>query len=75
MFIIAGLLLFAVAAVGIWYSVTRTDYLPRLAVWMMRQALPIILKRGSPEQEAAWRQAMLRGQEWDYFRKRPKDKR
>lgn len=75
MFIIAGLLLFAVAAVGIWYTVTRTDYLPRLAIWLVKQMLPIILKRKSPEQEKLWREAMKRGQEWDMLRNRPKDPR
>jgi hypothetical protein len=70
---LGGLGLFAVAAGGIWYSVTRTDYLPRLAVWMIKQALPIIMKRKDPEQEKLWREAMKRGQEWDMLRNRPKD--
>ncbi len=70
---LAGFGLFAIAAVGIWYSVTRTDYLPRLAIWLVRQALPVILKRKDPLQEALWREAMLRGQQWDELRNRPKD--
>lgn len=75
MIIIAGLLLFGVAAVGIWYSVTRTDYLPRLAVWLVKQSLPVILKRMEPEQEEAWRKTMREGGRWDQLRKRPKDPR
>lgn len=73
MLILAGLFLLGVAAVGIWYSVTRTDYLPRLAIWLVKQSLPIILKRKDPVQEALWRKAMLSGQLWDYHRNRPKD--
>jgi uncharacterized membrane protein len=72
---LAGLSFFATGIVGVWYAVTRTDYLPRLAVWMIKQALPIIMKRKSPEQEKLWREAMKRGQEWDMLRNRPKDTR
>ena len=75
MLTLAGIGLFGVASLGIWYSVTRTDYLPRLAVWMMKQALPIIMKRKSPEQEKLWRDAIRRGQEWDHARSRPRDNR
>lgn len=70
---LAGLGFFATGIAGTWYAVTRTDYLPRLAVWMIKQALPIIMKRKSPEQEKLWREAMLRGQEWDMLRNKPKD--
>jgi hypothetical protein len=72
---LAGLGLFAVAAVGIWFTVTRTDYLPRLAMMLVRQALPVILKRKSPEQERLWREAIRRGEEWDHIRNRAKEKR
>lgn len=70
---LAGLGLFATGVAGVWYTVTRTDYLPRLAIWLVKQALPIILKRKDPVQEALWREAMRRGQEWDMRRNRPKD--
>jgi hypothetical protein len=69
---LGGLVLFAVAAGGIWYSVTRTDYLPRLAVWMIKQAIPIIMKRNSPEIEEKMHQAFRQAMDWDNWRKRPK---
>ncbi len=72
---LAGLSFFATGIAGVWYAVTRTDYLPRLAIWLMKQALPIIMKRKSPEQEKLWREAIRHGQEWDHIRNRPRDKR
>lgn len=72
MLIIAGLALFVImAGAGVW-AVTRTGYLPRLALWLMKQSLPVILKRMEPEQEEAWRKAMREGDRWDQLRKRPK---
>ncbi len=70
---LGGFGLFLVGAGGIFWAVTRTDYLPRLAIWLVKQSLPIILKRKDPLQEALWREAMLRGQQWDHLRNRPKD--
>lgn len=49
---VAGLGLFGVAAGGILWAVTRTDYLPRLGVWLARtawKALKPILLAASPE--------------------------
>jgi hypothetical protein len=72
---LGGLGFFITGIVGVWVTVTRTDYIPKLAVWLMKQALPIILKRKSPEQEELWRDAIRRGEEWDHARQRPKEKR
>lgn len=33
-----------------------------------------LIKRMTPEEEARYREAVKRGQEWDPFRKRPRDK-
>ena len=72
---LGGLGLFATGIVGVWYSVTKTDYLPRLALWLMKEAYKVIKLRGSPEQEKAWRQAIRQGQEWDFARRRPRERR
>lgn len=36
------------------------------------ELLPIIAKRKSPEDEKKWRDAQLRGEEWDELNNRPK---
>ncbi len=72
-----GLLLVATAVGGVWWAVTRTDYIPRLIVYLVKLALPVvmeyILNRKDPELEALWRQSVRQGQEWDNFRNRPRD--
>ncbi len=70
-----GLLLFVIAGVGVWYTVTRTDYLPKLAVYLVKLAIPIIFKSEDPKVLEKWREVQREGGEWDYLNKRPKDKR
>ena len=38
----------------------------------LKEIYPILAKRKSPEDEKMWREAVLRGEEWDEFRNRPK---
>mgnify|MGYP001574359356 CR=1 FL=1 len=74
-----GLLLVATAVAGVWYAVTRTDYIPKLVVYLVKLALPVIIdyimKRKDPVLESLWRQAVLQGQEWDHRTNKPKDPR
>jgi hypothetical protein len=39
---------------------------------MIKQAIPIIMKRNSPEIEEKMHQAFRQAMDWDNFRKRPK---
>lgn len=72
-----GLLLVATAVVGVWWTVTRTDYIPKLVVYLIKLALPVIIEymtdRKDPKLEALWRQAVKQGQEWDNIKNRPKE--
>lgn len=72
-----GLLLVATAVAGVWWTVTRTDYIPKLVVYLIKLALPVIIEymtdRKDPKLEALWRQAVRQGQEWDNIKNRPKE--
>lgn len=70
---LAGLVLLATGIVGVWYTVTKTEYLPKLALWLVQQMLPVIMKRKPPELEAKWRQAVRQAQEWDHRTNKPRD--
>lgn len=74
-----GLLLVVTAVGGVWWTVTRTDYIPRLVVYLVKLALPVIIeylqKRKDPKLEELWRQSIREGQEWDHFRNKPKDRK
>jgi hypothetical protein len=76
--LLSGLFLLAVGGVGVWFTVTKTDYIPKLIVYIVKLALPIIMqalmKRKDPELEAAVRQAIREGQDWDNFNNRVKEK-
>lgn len=72
MFILGGLVLLGVGVAGVWWTVTKTDYLPKLVVYLIKQAIPIIMKRKSPELEAKWRQVTKEAEEWDNLNNRPK---
>ena len=59
-----GLLLVATAVVGVWWTVTRTDYIPKLVAYLIKSALPIFLKLfvnrpKTPEEWAEWRRLSL----------------
>ena len=72
-----GLLLVATAVGGVWWTVTRTDYIPKLVVYLIKLALPVIIEymtdRKDSKLEALWRQAVRQGQEWDNIKNRPKE--
>jgi len=72
-----GLLLVATAVGGVWWTVTKTNYIPKLVVYLIKLALPIIIEymtdRKDPKLEALWRQAVRQGQEWDNIKNRPKE--
>ena len=44
-----------------------------LGAVMFRAALPLLIKRMSPEKEKEWRDCIRRGGEWDHRRKKCKD--
>ena len=72
-----GLLLVATAVGGVWWTVTRTDYIPKLVVYLIKLALPVIIEymtdRKDPKLEALWRQAVRQGHEWDNIKNRPNE--
>lgn len=73
---IGGLVLFAVAAAGLFFAVQRPTFVAGLvksfAESMFKALLPIILRRMTPEQEDEWHKTIREGGEWDYARKQPK---
>lgn len=75
--ILICLILLGTAVGGIWYAVTRTEYLPKLTIYLVKLALPVIIDymtdRKDPKLEALWRQAIRQGQEWDNIKNRPKE--
>ena len=46
----------ATAVGGVWWTVTKTDYIPKLVVYLIKMAIPLLGKRKSPEEEALDRQ-------------------
>jgi hypothetical protein len=70
------LFLLIVGTVGVWYTVTKTDYLPKLLVYIIKLALPEIIKvltnRMDPELERLWRETLARGGKWDHLNNEPK---
>lgn len=76
---LAGVLLFLVAAGAIWYRVGNPKWVAGLATAFVGMAvnalLPVLLKRMPPKDEKRWRDATARGEEWDFARNRPREKR
>ncbi len=72
---IVGLALLAVAGLAVWFSFSDPRFIAGLVSIAMAAILPVLLKRKSPEREKAWRDAGKRGEEWDGFRDRPRDRR
>lgn len=70
---IAGLALLAVAALAVWFNFSDPKFVAGLVSIAIAAILPVILKRKSPKDEKAWRDATLSGREWDHARNRPKD--
>ena len=75
--LIAFVVLLAVAAGSTWFAFQNPSFVTGLvavaanALWAA--IMPVILKRMTPEQEAAMRKADSRGQSWDPWKKKPKD--
>ena len=51
-FILAGGIAFAVAVASLWFAFQRPSFALGIFLAIFRAALPIILKRKSPEEEA-----------------------
>jgi hypothetical protein len=73
---LVGLILLVTAIVGVWYTVTKTDYIPKLIIYIVKLALPEIIRvltsRMDPKLEKLWRETLNRSEEWDYRANRPK---
>lgn len=78
MFWLAGIGLFIVAALALWYRFGNPVWVAGLAKSFVEMAfkalLPIVLRRMTPEQEDEWHEAIRRGEDWDYQKHRPKEK-
>ena len=61
-FTLSGGIAFAVACASIWFAFQRPGFYVGLAAIALKAALPAILKRKSPEEEAKWRDRIARGQ-------------
>ena len=61
-FALAGGIAFAVAVASLWFAFQRSSFVLGIFLAIFRAALPIILKRKSPEEEAKWRERIARGQ-------------
>lgn len=75
---VAGAALFAVAALAVWYAFQSPAFVSGLlgvALLAAYKAIqPVLLKRMTPAQEADLQRATRRAQEWDNFRKKPRDR-
>lgn len=72
---LAGLSLFATGIFGVWWTVTKTGYLPRLAVWLIKQVIAEAMKQKDPKLLALWHEAVRQGLEWDHAKNKPKEPR
>jgi len=64
-----GLLLVATAVGGVWWTVTRTDYIPKLVVYLIKMAVPIIMKALTPKDLTEEQKQIVR-QAGDIFRRK-----
>ena len=64
-------LLIGIGAGGFLVAQRPTFWLGMLTA-IVKALLPIVLKRMPPEEEAAWRDCIKRGGEWDHIRRRCK---
>ena len=62
-FILAGGIAFAVACASIWFAFQRPSFYVGLAAIALKAALPAILKRKSPEEEAKDHEKLARGKQ------------
>lgn len=70
-------LLIAVVAAGFGMGAYSIAQSPKFYVQLALELLPLfkgVFARMSPEDEKKLQQATRRGEEWDNFRKRPRDK-
>jgi hypothetical protein len=64
--LIAGL------AIGTYFVARAPEFWIGLLSHVVKSMVPVLSKRMPPEQEAAWRDCIKRGGEWDHARKRCK---
>jgi len=64
-----GLLLVATAVGGVWWTVTRTDYIPKLVVYLIKMAVPLIMKALTPKDLTEEQKQIVR-QAGDIFRRK-----
>lgn len=68
-------LLAAIAAGALFYNASKFEFWAKGAVWLIKKATPSITERMSDDLERKKNRAIGSGQEWDFTRKRPRDKR
>lgn len=65
----------AVSVYGAFQSPTFVSGLLGVALLAAYNAIqPALMKRMTPQQEAEFQRAARRAQQWDHFRKRPRDR-
>jgi hypothetical protein len=73
---IAGIGLFIVAALALWYRFGNPVWVAGLVKSFVTMAfnalLPKILQRMTESEEREWHETIMRGEEWDYHKNRPK---
>lgn len=57
---------------GAYMVAQRPSFWIEFGARLLRAVMPSILKRMDPADEQRWRDAVKRGEEWDYIRNRPK---
>lgn len=59
-------------AVGTYFVARSPVFWVEMITHVVRGLVPILSKRMPPEQEAAWRDCIRRGGEWDHIKRRCK---
>lgn len=60
------------ATAGAFSFFRNPDSYISLGKSLLKELYPILAKRMSPEEEAQWRDAIKKGEEWDHLNKKPK---
>lgn len=69
---VAVLVIVAGLGAGAFLVAQRPSFWIEFGARLIKVALPVLLKRMTPEKEKEWRDCVRRGGEWDHFRKRCK---
>lgn len=75
---VAGFVVYRAIGTGaIWDGLARSlgRGVRALAGMVINSLLPELLKRMQPEDEKRWRDSVARGEEWDFARNRPREKK